>query len=328
MADNVLYYGDNLDILRRYVPDESVDLVYLDPPFKSDQDYNVLFAERDGHRSAAQIMAFGDTWRWDQGAVAAFDEVMRGPHGRVAATLQAFHTMLGPSDMLAYLAYMAPRLIELRRALRPSGSLYLHCDPTASHYLKLLLDAIFGPQMFRNEIIWKRSHAHSGARKYGPIHDVIFFYSKSNSYLWRPVYQGYTDEYIDRHYRHFDSEGCRYKHENPTGAGTRQGETGKPWRGIDPTAKGRHWVRPPAELEELDKQGKIYWPAKPGAWPYLINYLDEKSGIPAQDVWTDIPVINMVAKERLGYPTQKPEALLERIIAASSDKDAVVLDPF
>jgi len=195
--DNLLYYGDNLDILRQHVADESVDLIYLDPPFNSNQDYNVLFAEQDGSRSAAQIKAFGDTWRWDQGAVLCFDEAVRFG-GRVAAAMQAFHTMLGPSDMLAYLAYMAPRLIELKRVLKDTGSIYLHCDPTASHYLKLLMDAIFGPKMFRNEIVWKRTTAHSSAKRWGPIHDIILFYAKTTDYLWKDIRQPYDQEYIDR----------------------------------------------------------------------------------------------------------------------------------
>ena len=175
---NTLYYGDNLDVLRRYVADESVDLVYLDPPFKSNQDYNVLFAERSGARSAAQIKAFEDTWRWDQGAATAYEEVVeRG--GRVSQAMQAFRTFLGDTDMLAYLAMMAPRLVELRRVLKPTGSIYLHCDPTASHYLKLLLDAVFGPINFRNEIVWLRSKNPKGSQhgltRFSPFTDSIFY---------------------------------------------------------------------------------------------------------------------------------------------------------
>jgi adenine specific DNA methylase Mod len=181
MADQTLYYGDNLEMLRRYIKDDSVDLVYLDPPFKSNQDYNVLFAEQDGSRSAAQIKAFGDTWRWDQAASEAYHEIVeRG--GKVSQAMQAFRAFLGESDMLAYLTMMAPRLVELRRVLKPTGSLYLHCDPTASHYLKMLMDAIFGPAKFRTEILWKRQSAHSdtkqGRMQHGRIHDTIFFYTR------------------------------------------------------------------------------------------------------------------------------------------------------
>jgi len=223
---------------------------------------------------------------------------------------------------------MTVRLVELRRVLKPTGCLYLHCDPTASHYLKVILDAIFGAQNFRNEVVWKRSHAHSSAHRFGPNHDVILFYGKTGNVTWNPVYQAYDPEYIDKHYRHVDEKGRRYKHENPTGAGIRRGATGEPWRGIDPTPKGRHWMRTPVELDELDAKGLIYWPDKPGAWPYFKVYLDERPGISAQEVWTDIDPINMMAAERLGYPTQKPLALLERIVAASSNPGDWVLDPF
>jgi adenine specific DNA methylase Mod len=324
---NRLYYGDNLDVLRRHVPDASVDLVYLDPPFNSNANYNVLFAERDGTQAASQIKAFEDTWRWDESAARAYEDVVEAG-GRVSQAMQAFRTFLGDTDMLAYLSMMAPRLVELQRVLKPTGSLYLHCDPTASHYLKMLLDAVMGPVQFRNEVIWKRSHGHNSAKRFGPVHDVILFYGASERSTWYPIFQQYDQAYVEKHYRHLDKDGRRYKHENPTGAGVRHGDTGKPWRGIDPTAKGRHWARPPQDLDALDEVGLIHWPDKPGAWPYIKVYLDERLGAPAQDVWTDIDVINMMAKERLGYPTQKPEALLERIITASSKEGDVVLDPF
>lgn len=326
-ARNALYYGDNLDVLRESVASESVDLIYLDPPFNSNASYNVLFKAVSGESSAAQIEAFEDTWHWNESAARAFDEVLTGPRSEAAIMLRAMRAALGENDMMAYLAMMAARLIELHRVLKPTGSLYLHCDPTASHYLKLLLDAVFGPERYQNEIIWKRGHAHNSAKRCGPSHDVILFYSKGSKFTWNKVFHTYDQAYTDQHYAHVDERG-RHKRENPTGAGTRNGETGKPWRGIDVTAKGRHWVRPPAELDELDRQGLIYWPNKPGAWPYLKLYLDDMKGVPLQDVWTDIDVINMRAAERLGYPTQKPVALLERILSASSNPGDVVLDPF
>ncbi len=185
MSENLLYYGDNLDILRRYVQDESVNLIYLDPPFKSNQDYNVLFDEQDGSRAAAQIKAFEDTWHWDTTAVAAYQEVVESG-GAVSQALQAFHGLLGGNDMLAYLTMMTPRLVELRRVLKPTGSIYLHCDPTASHYLKIVMDAVFGPRQFRNEIIWKRVHpikgnAGQGSKFFGPNTDTILFYAKSDA---------------------------------------------------------------------------------------------------------------------------------------------------
>jgi len=324
---NLLYYGDNLDVLRRHVEDESVDLVYLDPPFNSNATYNVLFVEHNGSHAAAQIQAFGDTWHWDAAAAEVCQEIIE-VGGKVSEAMQAFRHLLGNSNMLAYLAMMAPRLMELHRVLKSTGSIYLHCDPTASHYLKILMDAIFGAESFRNEIIWKRGHGHNSAKRYGAVHDTLLFYAKSDSSTWNPVFHQYDDRYTGKHYSHVDEQGRRYKHENPTGAGVSKGVTGQPWRGIDPTAKGRHWARPPEELEELDRQGKVYWPSKPGAWPYLKVYLDDMEGQPAQDVWTDIPVINMMAKERLGYPTQKPEALLERLMLASSNPGDTVLDPF
>src|SRR5215216_4820827 len=199
---NRLYYGDNLDVLRRHVEDESVDLVYLDPPFNSNASYNVLFAERDGTQAASQIKAFGDTWRWDEGAARTFHDVVE-TGGPVSQAMQAFRTLLGESDMLAYLAMMAPRLVELRRVLKPTGSIYLHCDPTASHYLKLLLDAIFGAVNFRNEIVWKRSQPKSHASvRFSRAHDVILSYSKSDTATFNLQYKPHDPEYIEKFYRH------------------------------------------------------------------------------------------------------------------------------
>jgi DNA modification methylase len=322
---NALYYGDNLDVLRRYVKDETVDLVYLDPPFNSNANYSVLFGHADGKRSAAQIQAFEDTWHWDQSAAAAFQEtVTQGGH--VASAMAAFQTLLGPSTMLAYLSMMAPRLMELRRVLKPTGALYLHCDPTASHYLKLLLDSVFGPEQFRNEIIWKRTSAHSSAKRFGPVHDVILFYARSPDMQWNTVDQPYDADYVRQRFARGDER--PWKDADLTGSGVRHGETGETWRGFNPTSKGRHWAYPPTELDRLDAEGHIYWPKKDGAWPRYKRYLDEARGVPAQDVWTDIAPINSQAKERLGYPTQKPVALLERIIEASSNEGGVVLDPF
>lgn len=174
MPKNQLYYGDNLTVLRDYVKDESVDLIYLDPPFNSRADYNVLFAEKDGTRSSSQITAFEDTWEWNLDAERAYQEVVEGG-GQVADAMRAFRTFLGHSDMMAYLAMMAPRLIELKRVLKATGSIYLHCDPTASHYLKMLMDAVFGVEAFRSEIIWKRTNTHSDAKRWSPVSDTIFY---------------------------------------------------------------------------------------------------------------------------------------------------------
>ncbi len=348
LSVNTLYYGDNLDVLRRYVPDESVDLVYLDPPFQSGRDYNVLFEEQDGTKAKAQIRAFEDSWEWDIGAAATFDEVV-GAGGKVGEALLAFRQLIGGNPMLAYLSMMAPRLVELRRVLKSTGSLYLHCDPTASHYLKLLLDAVFGPQNFRSEVIWKRTSAHSGANRYGPIHDVILFYTASDSFAWTEIYGPYDDVYIDAFFTHKDENGKRWRRTDLTGPGSRKGDSGKPWKAYDPTPKNRHWqppsyfyekyktIRPGDDLakydliprlDKLDDAGLIHWPEKAGGMPQGRRYLDDAPGIPLQDVWTDIKPLHNIAEERLGYPTQKPVALLERIISASSNEGDIVLDPF
>lgn len=342
MVENWLYYGDNLDILRRYVKDESVDLVYLDPPFNSNQNYNVLFAEKSGVRSSAQIKAFGDTWKWDEVAAQTFEDVVEAG-GKTSQALQAFRQLLGTNDMLAYLSMMAPRLVELRRVLKPTGSLYLHCDPTASHYLKMLMDAIFDVRNFRNEIIWKRTFAHGGAKRYGPVHDVILFYSRSDDFLWTDFRQVANAEYLEDHFKLIDPiSGRKFQPISLTGAGIRQGESGKPWRGINPTAIGRHWALPgkvvehlgvtaqttQEKLDALDQARLIYWPQKEGGTPRLKQFADEVTGAAFPDIWVDIPPISAQAAERLGYPTQKPLALLERIIQASSNEGDVVLDPF
>jgi DNA modification methylase len=201
---NKLYYGDNLDVLRHYIPDQSVDLIYLDPPFNSRQDYNVLFAEKDGARSASQITAFKDSWEWNIEAERAYIEVVESG-GRVADAMRAFRTLLGGSDMLAYLAMMAPRLVELRRVLKPTGSIYLHCDPTASHYLRILLDSLFGTVSLVNEIIWKRYGAHNdvgqGSTHFGRVHDTIIFFSKSSTRTWNQQFVPLSETYIESTYR-------------------------------------------------------------------------------------------------------------------------------
>ena len=322
---NLLYYGDNLDVLRRHVADESVDLVYLDPPFNSNASYNVLFAERDGTQAASQIKAFEDAWKWDEEAARAFESVVKAG-GKTSQAMQAFRTFLGESDMMAYLAMMAPRLMELRRVMKPTASIYLHCDPAASHYLKMLMDAVFGPAEFRNEIVWKRTSAHSSAKRYGPVHDVILLYGRSGEMTWVGGYEAYDETYIKQRFARGDDR--PWKDADLTGSGIRHGETGEVWRGFDVTAKGRHWAYPPSELDRLDEAGMIYWPEKKGGWPRFKKYLDASKGVPLQDVWTDIFPINSQAQERLGYPTQKPEALLDRIIAASSHEGDIVLDPF
>ena len=323
---NFLYYGDNLDVLRRHVKDESVDLVYLDPPFNSNANYNVLFAEH-GEKSAAQIEAFEDTWEWNTEAAAAYQETVE-MGGEVANAMHAFRTLLGTSDMLAYLSMMAPRLVELRRVLKPTGSLYLHCDPNASHYLKLLLDAVFGPEQFLSEVIWKRTGTHSSANRWGPVHDVLLMYAKKRgSQVWNRPYVPLGEEHRRRHYSQKDADGRVYTHGELTAPGVRHGQSGAVWRGHDVTAIGRHWMTTVERLDGLDAAGRIYFP-KDAGWPRLIRYEEDSKGRAVGDVWEDIPPINMQARERLGYPTQKPVRLLERLIDASSNPGDVVLDPF
>ncbi len=326
---NKLYYGDNLHVLRdrKNFPDECVDLIYLDPPFNSKRDYNLLFKSPKGQQSEAQIEAFKDTWHWGPQAESEFDEVLKGSNTVAAEMMKAFMVFVGRNDMMAYLVMMANRLLELHRVLRHTGSLYLHCDPVASHYLKLLLDAVFGKENFRSEIIWKRTGTHSSANRWGPIHDVIFFYSKSKQYLWNQDYVPLDDIHVARHYRHKDELGRAYTHGELTAPGVRNGKSGEDWRGFDVTSIGRHWMTTVDKLDALHAEGRIYLPTD-GTWPRLIRYLDQSKGRALGDIWTDIPPINMQAAERLGYPTQKPLTLLMRLIEASSDRGDVVLDPF
>ena len=339
---NQLYYGDNLHVLREHIADESVDLIYLDPPFNSKRDYNLLFKSPKGQQSEAQITAFLDSWHWGEQAEREFDELLHQANTDVAEMMKALRAFLGRNDMMAYLTMMANRLLELHRVLKPTGSLYLHCDPTASHYLKIVLDGVFGPVQFRSEIIWKRSSSHSGAKRWGPIHDTIFLYGRSAETCWNPTLQQYDEGYVEKFYRTEDDKG-RFQMDNLTGAGIRGGDSGMAWRGINPTEKGRHWAVPGAmlrefvtdpsgmttqqKLEALDAAGMIYWPSA-GGMPRIKRYLREDGGVSIQDVVTDIDPISAHAAERLGYPTQKPLALLERIISASSNEGDVVLDPF
>jgi adenine specific DNA methylase Mod len=325
---NHLFYGDNLTVLREHIKDETVDLVYLDPPFNSQANYNVLFKSPAGAQSQAQIEAFEDTWHWNEHAEQAFDEVMASGNSDVAEMLRALRSFLKENDMMAYLTMMAVRILELHRVLKPTGSLFLHCDPTASHYLKVLLDGVFGPVRFQNEIVWKRTSAHSSSKRFGPVHDIILYYAKTDSPTWNQVFQPYDQTYIDAFYTHVDPDGRRWRRSDLTGAGVRHGETGLVWRGIDVTAKGRHWAYPPSQLEIMDTAGRLHWPQKDGGMPMIKRYLDDQAGMPLQDIINDIPPMHNLAAERLGYPTQKPLALLERLITAASNAGDVVLDPF
>ncbi len=343
ITQNTLFYGDNLDILREHIPAQAVDLIYLDPPFNSNRSYNVLFKDESGHESEAQITAFDDTWHWNMTAEQTYHELVTAASAEVGNMIGALCQFVGKNQMMAYLVMMAARLVELHRVLKPTGSLYLHCDPTASHYLKIVMDAIFSGENFRNEISWKRTFAHGSAQKYGPVHDTILFYSKTSEYLWTGFKVGHNPEYINKHFTLTDeATGKKFQPISLTGAGIRHGESGASWRGINPTNVGRHWALPGViqkllgieagtvqeRLDALDVGGRIYWPKKENGVPRLKWFADDTGGIAISDFWDDIPPIGAQAAERLGYPTQKPLALLERIIQASSNPGDWVLDPF
>jgi len=323
---NTLYYGDNLDVLRRHFPPECIDLIYLDPPFNSKADYNILFRERSGKESVAQAQAFSDSWTWDTVAEATYMEIQKDPN--LGKMITFLHEYLGKNDFLAYLVMMTIRLNELHKVLKRTGSLYLHCDPTASHYLKIVLDTIFEPYNFRNEIIWVRTTGHRDSHKYNQSHDIIFFYTKSDDFTWIPQYIPYAEEYIKKNFNHVEpSNGRKFMADNLLAAGTRNGESGKAWHGINPTKTGNHWQYTVQKLDELEKEGRIFFPLK-GKMPRLKRYLDELDGKPLTSEWTDIPSIGAHALERLDYPTQKPLLLLERIIKSSTHEGETVLDPF
>ena len=317
-----LYYGDNLDILRRYQKDETVDLVYLDPPFNSAQSYNAFFHEKDGAEAASQIRAFEDTWSWNQESQKVYEELTLQP-GKVGEVMRAFHTFLGTNDMMAYLAMMAPRLVELRRGLKPAGSLYLHCDPTASHYLKLLLDTVFGGQFFRNEIIWERTTGRKSVSQYGRVHDVILFYTKGAQGIWNEVTLPQTAESAKGHDLMRDENGL-FRVSDLSGAG--QGPARKIGDKVIDPPPGRHWQFDQEGMDKLWAEGRIIF-SKHGN-PRLKTDLKDLPGVSVRDIWIDIEPVNSGAAERLGYPTQKLIALLERIISASSNPGDLVLDPF
>ena len=333
-TSRTVWTGDNLDVLRG-INSGSVDLIYLDPPFNSNRTYSAPIG------SKAAGAAFKDTW--------TLDDVDQAWHGEIADRSPALYAVIEAAGlahgkgMKSYLIMMAVRLLELRRVLAETGSIYLHCDPTASHYLKVLMDVVFGATQFRNDITWKRTYSHGGARRWGPIHDTILFYTVSDTYLWNRIHQAYDPAYIEKYYRLSDNRG-RYRLVILTGTGVRDGESGMPWRDIDPTDSGRHWAVPVTALEGvagardtstmsvqekldvLDEAGLIYWPPR-GRVPSQKRYLHESPGVRLQDIVTDIGPVTR-GQERLGYPTQKPLALLERIIKASSNPGDMVLDPF
>jgi site-specific DNA-methyltransferase (adenine-specific) len=328
---NRLYFGDNLRWLsdRKEFPDGSVDLVYLDPPFNSNADYNVLFREPSGQVSQAQFHAFTDTWSWADAADTYHQFVDNCPNVAVVELMEALHSFLKHSPMMAYLAMMAPRLVEFHRVLKATGSLYLHCDPTASPYLRTLLDNIFGAENLRNEIVWQRTPSKGlMTRRLARNHDVILSYQNSDEARWNEnaVFKQYDtndlDEKTDEKYSQRDPDGRRYQLTSLINPNQNRPNLTYEFLGV---TRVWRWTR--ERMEQALKEGLIVQPT-PGRVPRFKRYLDEQRGKPLGDVWTDIAPLNSQAQERLGFPTQKPQALLERIISASSNPGDVVLDPF
>lgn len=329
---NTLYYGDNLEIMRNKLRDETVHLCYIDPPFNSKRNYNQIY-NKVGQEDLAQEQAFIDTWTWNDQSQEGYHQIISNYQGRFTAQtidlIKGLHRVLGEDSLLAYLVSITLRLVEINRVLTSTGTFFFHCDPNASHYLKLLIDSVFLPAggNYLNEIVWKRSSAHSdarqGARHFGRVSDTIFFYSKSMSYPWTSQYVPYDQTYIDRDYRRTDPDGRRYRIDNLQGpGGAAKGNPFYEFLGVS-----RYWRYKKEKMEELYRRGRIIQ-TRPGAVPQYKRYLDEMPGVPIQNVWTDIPVINNRSREKIGYPTQKPEALLERIIKATSNEGDIVLDAY
>ena len=333
ITHNTLFYGDNLPILREHIPDQSIDLVYLDPPFNSNRSYNVLFKEESGKESESQITAFDDTWHWGEQAEELYAELVTDINGKVGQMIGALRGAIGENQMMAYLVMMAGRLVELHRVLKPTGSLYLHCDPTASHYLKIILDTIFGPLNFLNEITWKRTNTHNDARtKFPDVSDSILFYSKSKDTPFHAQHTLHDPDYVAKFYRYDDGDGRgSYTLDNMASPNPRPNMMYE-WLGFPCPAMGWRYQR--ETMQQLHDDGRIYYPSKAdGSFdaskrPRLKRYLNEQNGPVIGNVWTDIGPISAHAAERLGYPTQKPLALLERILQASSNPGDLVLDPF
>ncbi len=366
---NKLYYGDNLTIMRT-MPKSSVDLIYLDPPFNSQQNYNLLYRTLTGKPVPEQAEAFCDTWEMDaqKEELARNMPLLMREHGVEDYYVDFWRLWIQAlrntqPHLLAYMIYMVQRLLHMKVILKSTGSIYLHCDPTASHYIKVMMDGIFGHKNFRNEIIWRRTGSHGARRTYGPIHDVILFYTKSDKYTFNVQKRPYMAGHVKGRYAK-DEEG-RYKFTSGgnilTGPGSTGGESGAVWRGFDPTAKKRHWAIPgflaeqmPPEFRDLGVQAKLealyqanLIDIKEGnAWPTPVRFLGKEDGAAMQDIWAaqpytegtvhgsseiidaDVAWLGTTSPERLGYPTQKPVGLLKRIILTSSNEDDVVFDPF
>lgn len=340
---NHLYFGDCLDVLKdlkENYPQPFIDLIYIDPPFNSKRNYNVLFESMDMKDANAQKQAFADTWT----NVAYMDELhmLAELNKDLYDVLTAFSKAKSISHTaVAYLTTMALRIWYMHKLLKDTGSFYLHCDPTMSHYLKLICDIIFGETNFKNEIVWKRTSAHNDPNKYGRNGDRILFYSKTGNFYFSPVYLEYDETYLDNFYRYTDDNG-KYRLSDLTGPKINPND--KEWKGFHPSKAGRSWsvskkaLRKLVDEEQIKKMttnekldllfaNNLIEISKNGT-PSFKRYLDTMQGTPAQEIWIDIPPLSPQAKEKLGYPTQKPEALMERIIKASSNEGDVVADFF
>ena len=320
ITQNTLFYGDNLKVLREYLPKHSVDLIYLDPPFNSNRNYNVLFKDESGEDSEAQILAFEDTWHWNHAAEQAYDELVTQGRDHVSRMIGSLRDLIGTNQMMAYLVMMTIRLVELHCVLKPTGSIYLHCDPTASHYLKVVMDTIFGFQNFRNEIVWKRTSAHNDSKRYGANIDILLYYTKESTWTWNQLTMPHDPAYLTR-FRQRDLDGRLWTDADLTAKGLSGGGYEYEYKGIRSL-----WRCPEETMRQFDAEGRLHFTKAGGI--RLKRYLEDTPGIPLQSLWDDIPPINSQAAERLGYPTQKPLALLERIINVSSNPGDVVLDPF
>lgn len=323
---NRLFYGDNLPVLREHIATESVDLVYLDPPFNSNRSYSVIFGSKVTDDANAQIQAFDDTWHWTPETERLYRDILVWTNTAVSDAMEAFRKLLGESDAMAYLVMMAPRLYELRRVLKETGSLVLHCDPTMSHYLKVLLDSIFGPKCLQNEIIWKRTRSKGDARlKLGRNHDVLLMYGKTTKPKFNRLHSAHTDDYKTT-FKFDDHDGRGPYSSGPLDSPNPRPNLTYDYKGYKPPAKG--WRVSREEMERLDADNRLIFPSSKDKRIRRKLYQSEQPGVPLDDVWTDVPPISSHAAERLGYPTQKPLPLMERIIEMTTDVGDTVLDPF
>jgi len=332
--ENKLYYGDNLDVLRKYIKDETIDLCYIDPPFNSKRNYNQIY-NNIGKEDKAQAQAFVDTWTWDDEAIKGYSEITNNAGG-VKFTKQCIDLIiglkkvLGEGSLMAYLISMTLRVNEIYRVLKPTGSFYLHCDSTANHYLKIIMDTIFcvNNGEYQSEIVWRRTTAHGnakqGSKRFEVNFDTIFFYTKGDEYIFNTSYMPFKEEQIEKQYNKVDSQGRKYRYVTPTAA-KGGGDTSYEFHGVKPP-NGRYWAYSKANMEKFYEEGKLYF-SNTGQ-PYIKYYLDERPGVAVMSFWDDVKPMSPTSSERLGYPTQKPEALLERIIKASSNEGDIILDAY